>query len=167
MLIGILLLASITDLRKSKIPNYITLTGIGIGFIYLLFYSPDNLIKHMAVCLIILIITIPMFVIKAMGAGDIKLMIMISLFLDFKDLLLSLLTGLGAAVVYSVIRLLMDKEIKKRIRYLSDYIFSLAMGGDVDGYIKEEDKKNSKNYNIHLSIWITLGVIISYFCKVI
>ena len=162
MLIGILLIASITDLYKSKIPNYITLPGIGIGIIYLVFVSRQSLWEHLVVCSILLILTLPLFAIKAMGAGDIKLMVMIALFMEPKGVLLSLILGLGLSVIYTFTKLLVSKGIRERILYLKDYLYALSNGFLADGYIPDDEKKDSKDYNVHLSIWITIGVVITW-----
>ena len=161
MLIGVLLLASITDLRKSKIPNFITLPGIGAGIIYLIFISRDTAKEHIWICALLLILTFPLFAIRAMGAGDVKLIIMISLFLSPKETILSLLIGFGLAVIYGIIRLLTDGDLKERMIYLKDYLYALSTGIYAEGYIKGEEKKDEKNYNVHLGVWITLGVVIS------
>lgn len=78
----IILTAAITDLRTRKIPNWLTLSsvplGLALGFV---FGGLQGLAYAFGAMLLALVIYFPLYALRAMGAGDAKLMAAIATFI--------------------------------------------------------------------------------------
>ena len=74
-LASLVLTAAIYDFRFRRIPNWLNLSGfvLGIGLNTLLF-AQHGLVAAVLGTLISLFIYVPMYLVRAMGAGDVKLM---------------------------------------------------------------------------------------------
>jgi prepilin peptidase CpaA len=80
----IILIAAVTDLRTRRIPNWLTLPSIPIGM--LLNFALDGVSGLMASVFgvfIALLIYVPLYLLRAMGAGDGKLMAAIAAFIGW------------------------------------------------------------------------------------
>lgn len=75
LLVAIVLIACVTDIRARRIPNWLTFPAILIGFAANMFVDPANgfwdSLKGFGVAMLLYI---PLFALRAMGAGDVKLM---------------------------------------------------------------------------------------------
>lgn len=75
LLLAIVLTASVTDIRERRIPNWLTFPAILVGFAVNIFLDPSNgfwdSLEGLGVALLLYI---PLFALRAMGAGDVKLM---------------------------------------------------------------------------------------------
>lgn len=109
LLFMILFCAALCDLRYLKIPNGLILLGFGCSIsILLLSLNFSILISRLFVSLIIFISLFSFFQIGILGAGDIKLLMMMSLFLNISELLqivfisfnLTLLQLLVISIIY-------------------------------------------------------------------
>ncbi|PFH08018.1 prepilin peptidase CpaA [Collimonas sp. PA-H2] len=86
VLIALLVLASICDFRVYRIPNWITASGTAFGLIYntVVPISPHaGFLWAFEGLLLGLLMTLPLYALRAMGAGDVKLMAMVGAFLGF------------------------------------------------------------------------------------
>ncbi len=84
ILIGLLLVAAWYDYSSYRIPNYLVYSGIVVGFIlsFLLPIEENGLGVQFALTGFIIgfLIFLPLYFLRAMGAGDIKLMAMVGTF---------------------------------------------------------------------------------------
>ena len=107
VLIALLVVAAVIDYRTLKIPNLITGGGILFALVYCALYPP---VRHIgwvwapAGMLLGFVALLPMYALRIMGAGDVKLMAMVGAFLGpgaTVDALLSslLFAGVAALVV--------------------------------------------------------------------
>lgn len=80
-----LVLAVILDLRTYRIPNALTAAGMAAGLIYHLYRAgPPGMLLALKDLTLIIMIFFPIYQIKGLGAGDIKLLSVISMFLGWK-----------------------------------------------------------------------------------
>jgi prepilin peptidase CpaA len=71
----LLTLSCITDLRTRRIPNVLTLSGIGVALIFHLVTGGLTAAGwSLAGCLLGALLFFPMFALRGMGAGDVKLL---------------------------------------------------------------------------------------------
>lgn len=102
----------VSDLRTFKIPNQISLTGIISGlFLNLVFYGLSGLRMSLIGILCPVLMLYILFLIKAVGAGDIKLLAGIGAFISRKIINVIILAFIIAAI-YSLICILL-KLIKR------------------------------------------------------
>lgn len=69
------LIAGVFDYRSRRIPNWLSLTGLAAGLAGNLYLSGFNGLKQAALgCGLALLLYLPLFLLRAMGGGDVKLM---------------------------------------------------------------------------------------------
>ena len=109
VLVALLLIASFSDYRTYKIPNWLTAGGITFALIYstaVPFYQDHGFLWALGGLLIGFLIMLPCYAIRIMGAGDVKLMAMVGAFLGLTDTLhaivYSFIAGGVAALLFSL-----------------------------------------------------------------
>ncbi len=86
----LLVMASVSDYRTYKIPNWLTLSGIVFALIYntaVPFYRDHGFLWALGGLMIGFLIMLPCYALRIMGAGDVKLMAMVGAFLGVADTL--------------------------------------------------------------------------------
>ena len=112
-------LATISDLVRHKIPNAVSLGGIVAGFICQgWFYGTTGILDGVLGMLVGLGLFLPFYILKAMAAGDVKLMAMVGTFVGPKVVLVcvagTLVLGMVLALVYVMIRGKNSKDLLRR-----------------------------------------------------
>lgn len=88
VLFAVLIVASVSDCRTYKIPNWLTGGGVlfGLGYSLVVPFSPYTaFLWALGGLLVGFVMMVPLYAIRAMGAGDVKLMAMIGTFLGVQD----------------------------------------------------------------------------------
>lgn len=111
VLVGLLVVAAAMDWRTYKIPNWLTAGGMVFGLIY---NAASAASWHTGLLTAFeglgtgLMLLLPLYALRVMGAGDVKLMAMAGAFLGWPEilgaLLFSLIAGGAAALVFAVHR---------------------------------------------------------------
>lgn len=98
-----------------------------------------------------------LFWLGALGAGDIKFLMVVALFVQREDLLKIMLSGLFLAGIGAFYKLIKTRGFRKRFGYFRSYILQVAATGKILTYKKRtwEDQEI-----IHFSLYIFLAVII-------
>lgn len=79
---AVILVGAVTDLRTRKIPNWLTLGALPVGLILsFVFGGVKGLLAALGAMLLALIIYFPLYALRAMGAGDAKLMAAVATFI--------------------------------------------------------------------------------------
>lgn len=112
LLTGFLLAAIITDTATRKIPNNLVLAGIAAAFLCQgLLTGGNGLLDSLKGLGLGFILFMPMYLLRAMGAGDVKLMAMVGAFTGSEDILGVVLSALLAGGVLSLLFALKLKAI--------------------------------------------------------
>lgn len=112
---GVLMLlltsAAISDYRTYRIPNRLVLAGILFGVIYNTALPPsphDNILFPLAGLGFGLLLFLPLYLVRAMSAGDVKLLAMVGAFLGagatFRAALASMIVGGVLSVLFVLVR---------------------------------------------------------------
>ena len=104
-LIILLFLATVTDLIRHKIPNAISLGGIAAGFVCQgWFMGSEGLLSGFLGLLVGFALLLPFYALRAMAAGDVKLMAMVGTFVGPEVVLVcvasTLILGMVLALGY-------------------------------------------------------------------
>ena len=78
-LFGLLLTAAVIDLRSRRIPNWLTLSGTCFGLLYsafVPFWGENGFLWSLGACLVAFVLLFPLWMLRVLGAGDVKLMAM-------------------------------------------------------------------------------------------
>lgn len=113
VLIVYLCLCVITDYKKGIIPNKLLVLGV----IHRLLYK-TSIWNHFIVILIIFIVFFPFFKLRMLGAGDIKLFMLIGLYLTPRETIISIAVSFFIAAIISIAKLILfckEKSLKVKI----------------------------------------------------
>lgn len=144
LLLLLLFLAALADLKTNCIPNGFLAAGMAIGMTGSLLYGPGIADSAASVSLAFLLLY-PLFKIGALGAGDIKVLMMAGSFLSVKDFLAVLAAAFVTGAVFSLAKLLAEHNGRERMFYLLYYVSDVIRnrrwrlyGEDMDAGISDE-----------------------------
>lgn len=109
VLIALLVVAAVIDYRSYRIPNWLTMGGVLFALGYSLavpFASQAGIVWALGGLVLGLLMLLPLYVIRAMGAGDVKLMAMVGAFVGLGDIfqvvVCTFIAGGVAALGYAI-----------------------------------------------------------------
>lgn len=118
VLFGLLVSAAVIDYHTYKIPNWLTVSGAVFGLAYSIAvpFSPQaGWLWSLGGLALGLALMLPLYMLKAMGAGDVKLMAMIGTFLGVSDtfyaVLATFIVGGIAALGYVLFHRVADRML--------------------------------------------------------
>ncbi|MCQ2519865.1 MAG: prepilin peptidase [Lachnospiraceae bacterium] len=160
-------LTVIIDFWKHKIPNYLVIILLIINLLSVNIDSritSEGMLLRIGKLMLILIFLFPFFSVGALGAGDIKLIIVAAI--SIGEPLIYFLTIWIVALLIGVTKLLLRKKVKNRIKHLFLYFRNLFLSGIITPYLEEQDLQNIEKrvkYSVHLSLPILASVSINLF----
>ena len=130
VLLLILTLATWTDLQQHRIPNALSLGGMLIGIaLHTWIYGLPGLATGISGAAVGIAILLPFYLLKGMGAGDVKLMGAVGAFLGPHNALLATGLSLGAGGVLAIIILTLRGGLKPlAVRYFNTFKCLLVTG---------------------------------------
>lgn len=122
LLAGFLLAAVLTDTATRKIPNKLVLAGIITGFIcQTVLPDGDGTIMGLKGLALGLVLFLPMYLLRVMGAGDVKLMAMVGVFTGSPNIygiaLCTILAGGILSLIFSL-KLKASRRMLANIKYI-------------------------------------------------
>lgn len=119
----ILAASSVSDLYKYKIPNGWILAGWLSGLAFRLYESGISGVLQGIFCVVVSISLLwPLFVIRGVGAGDIKLLSVISCYYGLKFWGETGIVFLFFAGFVSIVQIIKQKNLRKRFQYFMNYV---------------------------------------------
>ena len=133
--------AYMCDLWSQKIPNALIMMGYATGFVYIIYEKGPPGIPEAVISLAWpILLLIVLYRMRALGAGDIKLLSVISVFLDFHQMLtviyLSFLTG----AVVGLVRLLLHGEMVAHLKNIHLYLYTVITEKSLPVYRGRNDR---------------------------
>ena len=159
LLLLLLLLATLADLKSDRIPNGFVMLGIVIGVLCSLWHGSD--IRHTVISMLLAFLLLyPLFKIGAMGAGDVKVFMMIGSFAEVKELLMVLVLSFMIGALCSLIKLLSEHNGRERLYYFLSYISEVVKTGQWKSYGEHvaQDYEQYRRNKIHFTIPVLFSV---------
>ena len=109
--------AAFTDLVKDKIYNFWVIPGLIMGLLTSLMQGSGRLSQSLMAVGVTLIILLPIYLIRGIAAGDVKLFMSAASFMSMQDALSCILISFLIAGVISLAVLILKKNKKKTIHF--------------------------------------------------
>lgn len=167
VLLAALVAASVIDIKTYRIPNWLTLSGIVFALAYsAILATPGRGILWAAQGMVIgFLMTVPFYVLRVMGAGDVKLMAMIGAFIGAP---LVVYAGLYAFCIGGVAAILFALRRRAMIRMLKNIkdigqlgVLSVAAGMMPNVQVPQQASIGRLPFGVSISIG-TVGYLIAW-----
>lgn len=100
-----LVLAVILDLRTYRIPNALTMAGMAVGVIYQLYRAgPPGMFGAVKDLIGSILLLFPLYIVRCLGAGDIKLLSVVTIVLGWKQGMIISIYSLFAGAAMGIIK---------------------------------------------------------------
>ena len=166
VLLILLAIASVSDYRTFKIPNWLTAGGIVFALIYntaVPFYRDHGFLWALGGLVIGFLAMLPCYAIRVMGAGDVKLMAMVGAFLGVSDVISAILYSLIVGGIAAIGFALMNKVFIRmlgNVKSAAQMMMMSAIGGFKPDLRIEPGKSVGKlPYGICIAIGTTIFVV--------
>lgn len=107
VLMALLVLAAVLDVKTGRIPNWLVFGGIAYALAYNAFFPPYprdvGILFALAGLAVGFVALLPLYLLRAMGAGDVKLMALVGAFIGSTATIASVLTTLVAGGVLAIV----------------------------------------------------------------
>lgn len=153
----ILGVATVQDYIKSRISNWLIMCGLVLGLIFQIYFHGISGIAHFLVgALLPIILLYLLYLMRVLGAGDIKLFSVIGSFLNFKEMQICILVAFLAGALWSLVRLVHEKTLFLRLEEAIIYFFELA-SGERKAYVSSGGERSK----IHFATCISVGALLA------
>ena len=156
----LLLLSALTDLRTDRIPNGFILLGIGLGMAGSIL-SGRGLSSILASVVLVFLLMYPLYMIGALGAGDVKLFFLIGSFQETGELLTILAGAFVIGAGFSLIKLAVERNGRERLQYFMSYLHDVWRTGQWKIYgenLKQDNHTYCRN-KIHFAVPILFSTV--------
>ncbi len=165
VLFVLLIVAAVIDFRTYKIPNWLTVSGIAFALIYHTgFAHQTGLLWSLQGLLVGFLLMLPLYALRAMGAGDVKLMAMVGAFLGLPDTLYAVITVFIVGGVVAAGFALLHKAVGRMLSNVRDVVQMMmlsAIGGiKPDAYLAAGTSVGKLPYGVSISIG-TIGYVVA------
>ncbi len=154
------MLSALADLKTDRIPNGFILLGMVIGITGGIL-SGRGLSDILASMLPAFLLMYPLYMIGALGAGDVKLFVMIGSFQTVGDFFPILMGAFVIGAGFSLIKLAVEKNGRERFQYFFSYLCEVWRTGHWRIYgedLKQDYHTYCKN-KIHFAVPILLSTV--------
>lgn len=129
VLIALLVIAGVTDYRTYRIPNWLTFGGATFALVYktVVAVNPGSAFLLASGGLLLgFLVMLPLYMLNAMGAGDVKLMAMVGAFLGVDETLQAVLFAFLAGGIGALGFALAGGRLGRMLRNTREVLFSLV-----------------------------------------
>jgi len=147
----------LTDYRRTRIPNGMILLMIlyGAGYRYW-DAGGQGVLQFFENCILVLLLSYPLFKIGTIGAGDIKLVSVVCGYLSKQETACFLVFSLLISAIFSIIKLYLDGNVRERFVYFCSYIAGVYRTGRWQLYFSEKDQRRRSGICLSGPIFISM-----------
>ncbi|VTU19902.1 A24 family peptidase [Variovorax sp. RA8] len=167
VLIALLVIAGVTDYRTYRIPNWLTFGGAAFALVYktVIAVSPGSaLLMASGGLLLGFLLLLPLYMLHAMGAGDVKLMAMVGAFLGldetFQAVLCALIAGGVGAIGFALLKGRVGRMLANTRDVLRDLVTLSLAGVRPDARMHAGQSIGKLPYGVCISAG-TIGYVLS------
>lgn len=155
----LLLAAAVTDVRSGRISNRLICLGLMSGLIFQIWESGwrGSVLFVIQVFFPVIVLYL-LFLMRALGAGDIKLFSVVSGIWSLKVICCCMVFSFLAGAVVSLGKLLFYKNLGTRLRYFCHYVQLSLTAKNIGTYDRGTSEKETI---IHFSVAILIGFLIT------
>jgi prepilin peptidase CpaA len=157
--------AAAFDVGTRRIPNFITVGGVAVALVLRLSSGGvDALVGGLLGALLAFLLTFPLFMLKGMGGGDVKLLTAVGAFLGpystFVALLATALVGGVLAVVVSFRRKRLGSSLSGTVTVVKGLALKAVSGGEVDA-VPTLETRNAVTvpYGVAIAVGAVIGLL--------
>ena len=148
--------AALADLESWRIPNAWMLIWSTAGFAFeICFFGGVNIADRLIGAAIPVVLLWPFFILHMAGAGDVKLLAVLGIWLMADDILWCLLFSFAAGAAISVIKLLIYKNGIERFAYAGRFFARLPAAGLRLSY----DARGAGKARVHAAVFVFIGIL--------
>ncbi|HJW55070.1 MAG TPA: A24 family peptidase [Burkholderiaceae bacterium] len=167
VLFVLLIVAAVYDYRTYKIPNWLTVSGMAFGLIYNTVVSVSSQAGFLWAAeglLLGFFMLLPLYMLHAMGAGDVKLMAMAGAFLGAPDIFYAVLStfivGGMAALGFALLNKALGRMLGN-VKNVAQIMLLSAIGGiRLDARMESGQSVGKVPYGVSIGIG-TIGYVVA------
>ena len=167
VLIALLVIAAVSDYRSYRIPNWLTFGGATFALVYktVIAVSPGSaFLMAWGGLLLGFAIMLPLYLLHAMGAGDVKLMAMVGAFLGLDEtlqaVLWALIAGGAGAIGFALLKGRVGRMLRNTRDVLRDLVTLSLAGVRPDARMHAGQSIGKLPYGVCISVG-TIGYVLS------
>lgn len=155
----LVLLSLVNDIRTSKISNKITVSFICMGLIINIYQEGiSGLYDSLAGCFLPLLLLFPLYSLKMLGAGDIKVFCSIGSIMGIKLGILIIIFSFLSGGILAFIIMIIRKNFKTRMKYIFNFIKSCILTRSIQSY--PDFSEGHGDFRFRFSYAIVCGTIL-------
>ena len=153
------------DVGTRKIPNFITVGGLAVALVLRLSIGGgESLVSGVLGALLAFLVSFPLFMLKGMGGGDVKLLTAVGAFLGpystFVALLATSLVGGGLAIAISLRRRRLGSSLSGTFLVMRGLALKAIGGGEVDAVpTLETQDAVTVPYGVAIAVGAVIGLL--------
>ncbi|MCD7725231.1 MAG: A24 family peptidase [Clostridiales bacterium] len=148
-------------MKTDRIPNGFILLGMILGMSGCL-WAGQNPRGTISSILLAFLLLYPVYKIGALGAGDVKLLMMVGSFCGIKDFMTVLAGAFVAGAVFSWLKLLAEHNGRERVQYFLSYLSEVIRTGQwkLYGEDLQQDYRRYCSNKIHFAVPVLCSVVL-------
>lgn len=168
-------LTVLADVRFHRIPNILLMILFVINFLFVKtsgfnlydsYSTQEGMLLRIGYVALIGLFLFPFFSIGAIGAGDLKLIVIMALIME-KPFMFFFMVFILAALI-GITKLIVSGEVRNRAIYLSNYFRQIFYFQSVEVYLPSKMEAAEKtSYSVHLSIPVFLATLVGKLLKIV
>lgn len=137
-----LIIVSVCDYMRKKIPNWMVALIFAMGMWHSFYLSGvTGAGMYILVVLAVVFSLYPFFRIGGLGAGDVKLLSVCSGYFMKRRILYFLFFSMLISVVFSIVKLFRERNVRERLAYFGEYCIDVARSGKWKLYLPKSGEE--------------------------